>query len=146
MSRRTIPGPYKTAQQRRQRVLDFLAANPKSTLPVITAHIRTFGDTSSLDNTMRTMLAFDEVKFEGGHGKRCYSALARTTRTAAAVLAERERKLLDKHFAHADSSLSLHGASHPRGKVHLMGSHPIRNQGGQGCLRSAVHVNCQQFY
>jgi hypothetical protein len=138
-----IPAPYLNAQRRRQAVLDFLHGNPSSALPTIERHMLSLGDNDSMDNTMRTMLGWDEISFTGGHGRRRYSAIAATTRSAEQVMEDRGSKVLKKAF---DDHIDKPVRNRPGHYVHRMGEHPIRNQGGQGALRHTTYIDCQQFY
>lgn len=137
------PQPYLNAQRRRQAILDFLHASPAVALPVITAHMRGLGDDGSMDNAMRTMLGFGEITYTGGHGRRKYIAIAITTRSAEEVMENRIDKIAKKTFVENIDKPVRHL---PGRYIHHPGDHPIRNQGGQGALRQATHVNCNQFY
>lgn len=137
------PAPYRNAQRRRQAVLDFLHTSPGVALPVIQAHMLSLGDEASMDNTIRTMIGFGEITYTGGHGRRRYSAIATTTRSAEQVMDDRGNKILKKAF---DDHIDKPVRSSPGHYVHRMGEHPIRNQGGQGALRHTTYIDCQQFY
>lgn len=137
-----IPRPFINAQTRRQQILDFLDVHPGAMLNVIKAHLDSLGNDKSIDGTLRSMIGFSEIVREGGHGQGQYYALATTTRSAVQVLLERERKMKSGLGEFNDhSKLQKH-----RPGVHLMGKHPIPNQGGQGALRRDTFASCSQNY
>jgi hypothetical protein len=131
------------SQHRRQRVLDFLNAHGAASVLQISAGT---GDKHKLIiGTLALMRGRHEVESRGDKLAMRYVALATTTVSAQAMYdAIRDAKT---RKAAENAAEVPERASVSAGGVHKCGGNPpIKNQGGQGALRRAAHVNCYQNY
>lgn len=132
---------------RRQQILDFLNAHPGSLMGPIGCAL--FGEGKSRSrhhNTIKNMITLGEVRFDGTFRLRRYYALVATTRSAEEVrVACMGGVAKANHDRHSDA-VRRAVSQGPGYYLHIPSDKPIANQGGQGCVRRSVYVNCQQFY
>lgn len=134
------PSSYEIAARRRQMILDCLNATPGAQMGEIVAFLAARSDSGNAANTVRTMAARRELRFEGNARTRRYFALAETTRSAEECVAIREANLAAANAARRREPVD--GPATAARYVHKPGKHPIKNQGGQGACRPRVYVNC----
>lgn len=142
MSARRIPAQYRAAAARRQAILDYLACHPGARMGDIGAWLAARGDHGSVGNTVRTLIDWNEARFEGNSRTRSYYAIARTTRSAEECCQLRDALLAQSNAARADASgnETTRRRPEPWRFIHRASETPIPNQGGQGALRQRVHV------
>jgi len=131
-----------SAAVRRQLVLDYLHANPGSTMGDIKAWLVANDDHGCASNTLRTMTDWREIRHEGKLRSRQYYALVQTSRTAEECRSLREATLAAANAAKQEAADSAAMAAYSPGRtIHKPAGHPIPNQGGQGACRPRVHIN-----
>lgn len=138
---------FREAEQRRQRILDFLHTNPGAYMRDLGEYLNAVDDYPQIANMIHTMSDWREICYRGNGRQRQYFALATTTRTEAECLARRDASLARANEIRRRLKNALHEAqSNPARYVHRPGERPLRNQGGQGACRQTVYASGAQNY
>jgi hypothetical protein len=154
------------SQERRQKMLDLLHATPGLDASGLIAALPEY-TLESVRGAIANMLAKSEIAATGPKRDRKYFALVTTTHSAASVLEAkyarnrvgnakrdpetvnqaRERKRATE-AKRAQRQREREAAAQPWRTVHIVrpDDPPIKNQGGQGAVRSRVFVNCHTEY
>ncbi|MCK9386059.1 MAG: hypothetical protein M0Q15_15730 [Nevskia sp.] len=138
-----------TAATRRQAILDFLNANPGAQMgPIGNALFGEGKSRSRHHNTVRVMIEWGEVRFEGDARARRYWATKKTTRTADEVQQACENGIRSKNADRIHEATTRVTNTSLGIYVHIPGEdkHGRPGEGGQGCLRRATYINCEQSY
>lgn len=139
------------AALRRQRVLDYLRDHPGSKMDTIGATLFSQGDTRSPFNTIKTMVDWGEIRYEGTARTRRYWALTTLTRSAEESRRIRLHNAETANVRRHTEKTAREVRSRYSGQVHTSGAttpggRPIPNQGGQGAVRARVHVSYNGSY
>lgn len=139
---------YGAAEKRRQRILDFLLANPGAHLRDIVEHLTGFGDAyNQITNVLVTMREWGEIRHAGSQRERQYFANVAVTRSDDDCIAARNARLAQANENRRQQKTAIAIAQRdPRRIVHRPGDQPIRNQGGQGAYRAPVYASGAQNY
>lgn len=141
---------YLIAQIRRQKILDFLNENPGAMWPDLLRAIdaSTPSDHSSLENSIRVMSGWGELRYEEGamRGQRRYYALKPITRSAESILAEMresiQMKRLEREKIRPVQPVCSREHRYINGKYtnNAASLPPLTHQGGQGAIRPAFGI------
>lgn len=141
---------YLIAQIRRQQILDCLIQNPGAKWPDLLRAIdgRTPSDCSSLENSIRVMAGWGEIRYEEGamRGQRSYYALKSTTRSAESIQAEMRESIRMKRLER--EKIRPVQPVHSREHRYIGGKYthnasslpPLMHQGGQGAIRPSFGI------
>ena len=134
-----------TAAYRRQQILDFLHLNPGAYMGAIGAMLFGDGETRSRHhNTVRTMIEWREIRYEGVPRCRQYWAIVKTTRPPETVKKIREANIGIANGARA-KDINRHRMNILGRYVHTPGERPIPNQRGQGAVRRTVYATVMEY-
>lgn len=129
------PQRYKVAEARRQRILDRLAeAGPQN--PIEMAEY--LGDpVNTVKNTLRSMVALNEVEPDGGiRGRMKYRHLVTITSDATSQYQSTRTKLDQGSRFTKAHELNRRKTSRTGVITHKAGDLKVPSQGGQGCVRT----------